>query len=69
MTPHVIEYGSAGKYIYELSTGRGFAKDSRLFGVTVYLSEKLSGPYHEKSKCFHSKDEAFDYINTLREEV
>ena len=70
MTPHVIEYGSAGKYIYELSTGRGFKKDSRLYGITVINIDDPEKKYnHEKSKCFYSEDEAYDYINTLKEEV
>ena len=62
MTPKVIEYGEAGNYVYELSTGYGLT--SKLYGVTV-----VDGPtgkqLTKKSIYFHDLESAREYAENL----
>lgn len=64
MTPSIIKYGKAGRFVFELSTGRGLG-DGAIYGVTVL--EKTGGVYekrHDMNQCFSSREEANDYIKT-----
>ena len=60
ITPNVIEYGRAGVFVYELSTGRFMS--ANLYGVTVLT---LNGEKTERSRCLHSMTDAREYILTL----
>ncbi len=66
ITPNVEEYGQAGRYIYELSSGRAL-DGGLIYGVTVV--EVKEGGMLEKvndlSKCFFSKDDVVQYLNYL----
>ena len=68
MTDEVIRYGSAGKYYYELSTGKCiFDRDKSIFGITVKSKQghqTKSNP--DLSKCFDSLKLAEEYIGLLR---
>lgn len=66
MTPEIV-----GFYFVPYSKGRaemlvelseGEFMNSKLWGVTCSNNGKS---YHELSKCFHSEDEAIEYINKL----
>lgn len=35
LTPNVVEFGETEKFIYELSSGEGIRRGSKMFGVTV----------------------------------
>lgn len=67
ITPNVEEYGQAGRYIYELSSGRAL-DGGLIYGVTVV--EVKEGGMLEKvndlSKCFFSKDDVVQYLNYLK---
>ena len=68
MTPTVTGYGSrqAGRYLYEISQGRGF-KGERIYGVTV-LERQNDDNYesnHDLSQCCHSKEEVRDVLASL----
>ncbi len=65
MTPTWIRNGKQGKFVYELSTGRGFMSDDSIFGVTVVRVDPLTKE-HDLSKCLQSREEAETYIKTLR---
>jgi len=66
ITPNVEKYGQAGRYIYELSSGRAL-DGGLIYGVTVV--EVKEGGMLEKvndlSKCFFSKDDVVHYLNYL----
>ena len=66
ITPNVEEYGQAGRYIYELSSGRAL-DGGLIYGVTVV--EVKEGGILEKvndlSKCFFSKVDVVQYLNYL----
>jgi hypothetical protein len=65
MTPNILETRNKGKYIYELSSGRGFENDT-IYGVTI-LERTSDGKVTktEKNKSFNSIDEARNYIRGL----
>ncbi len=64
MTPDVIGYGKKGRFIYELSEGRGIMGDN-LYGVTVLT---LTGEKTKLSKCFRLKAHAGGYASRLNQQ-
>lgn len=65
MTPNILDYIDAGKYIVEVSGGRGFDNDP-IFGVTV-LGIK-GNKHHDLNKLFHNYAKAITYVSTLDKE-
>lgn len=61
ITPYVIDYYDIKDGACELSKGKFL--DNTLFGVTVV---KNGENRYDLSKCFHSENEAMDYIKTLQ---
>lgn len=68
MTPHVISYGKINKNVaYELSSGEGLERGSKMYGVSVASINKSGKTRRlEKSKSFHDKNEAESYIRNLK---
>lgn len=64
MTPNVLRYGKRGKYIYELSDGKAFMREGRIYGVTVLTAD---GEKTELGHNFDNKHEAEDYIKSLND--
>jgi len=62
MTPDILGYYKIKYGSVELSTGKGFSGGT-MYGVTV-VKEGIHN--HELSKCVHSKNEAIEYIKTLK---
>jgi len=62
MTPNVIRYGSAGQFIYELSSGRNINDTGLMYGVTV---KHRNGDSTDLSVACITQQEALDYIRTL----
>lgn len=62
LTPNFIEYGRAGRFVYEITSGRGF-NEEHIYGVTVV--ETGVGHLHDLSKCFYSLKAARDYASSL----
>jgi hypothetical protein len=65
MTPNAIRYGKAGRYLYELSEGRGIYSD-RMYGVTFLNLDgsKTTG----LNSHFSSQIKAERFIKNLRNE-
>lgn len=59
MTPNVERYGKAGRLLYELSSGRGFGRET-IYGVTVIDVD--GNKRSDLSNCFATRDEAAEYI-------
>lgn len=73
ITPTVINRGKCRQFIYELSSGEGmsFYPRTTIYGVTVLELWSKDAPEvkaHRKdlSRCCHSRDEADEYIGSLR---
>ncbi|MCK5610470.1 hypothetical protein KAR91_51835 [Candidatus Pacearchaeota archaeon] len=67
MTPEIVRFGNAGKYIYELSSSgktQGFA--ANLHGVTV-LNSATQEKENDLNQSFHSLADAEAYIEGLSE--
>ena len=64
MTPDRIRFGSSGEYIFELSSGRGISTPF-LYGVTL-LYRTGSKPDHDNNRCFNTRGEAEEYIDSLK---
>ena len=60
MTPDVIKYGFTDKFAYELSEGKGFLSDDKIYGVT--FADIKTGACSDKSQSFNSLKEANEYI-------
>jgi len=73
MTPHILGRGKIGDRVaYELSTGTGTGIDHEpIFGVTVVRqwADGTIERWYDKSKMFHSREEAERHIEDLRKEV
>lgn len=63
ITPYLISYEPLPYGIAELSKGRFINEE--VFGVTV---EEGGQHIQEKSKCFHSLNEAITYISELQKD-
>jgi hypothetical protein len=65
ITPRVLSYSEQGNYLCELSAERG-SKENKLglYGVTVIHK---AGGVSELSNSFYSREEAENYIDSLRE--
>lgn len=61
LTPEAVDYGIAGDYAWELSTGTGIWNES-LYGVTVL---ELDGHRTTLGACFDSPEAALAYIEEL----
>jgi hypothetical protein len=69
MTPTILQHGTAGEYIWELSSGQGIFPGDMIYGVTVL---RRTGPDTAErtpstmNKCFGSKGLAEQYIRSLK---
>ena len=63
ITPEIISYHHIKNGAAELSKGRGIFTPDPLFGVTVVQNGIHD---YDKSTVFHSKQDARNYINTLK---
>ena len=63
ITPNVEAYGFAGRYAYEISSGRAIFGDGKIYGVSV-LTE--TGERTDKGQSFRTRKEADDYVRELR---
>lgn len=59
MTPNIIEYGKAGRLLYELSSGQWIGGKT-IYGVTVIDVDGNKHP--DLSDCFATRGEAAEYI-------
>lgn len=64
MTPEVVRYHKAGKYIAELARGEDMDGDY-IYGVTVVEYDK-GQCRHDLSECFDTEAQAIAHIHALR---
>jgi hypothetical protein len=65
ITPRIIRRGKAGRFYYELSSGKKIFGEGEMFGVTILDIDGL-GKRHDLSRSFETMDEALEYIKALR---
>jgi hypothetical protein len=60
ITPNVVEYGKAGKLLYELSKGKRIFGEGTLYGVT-FLTQS-GDKCKDTNDCFYTIEEAREHI-------
>lgn len=63
MSPKLLDYIDRGKYLVEISGGKGF-DDKPIFGVTV-ISSDAKTKHSELNQMFYNYNEAIKYMEAL----
>jgi len=68
MTPHIVEYGNSGRFLFEISEGTGFDREP-IFGVTVLelLEDETVKRRCDLNKLFDDLEEARTHAEELEE--
>lgn len=68
MTPHIVEYGNTGRFLFEISEGTGFSRE-HIFGVTVLelLEDETVKRRNDLNKLLDTLEDAREHAEGLEE--